>query len=192
MITKKLDEIDAKLSKTVNDDKQNYWSKENTAKEQFSDVCKDKTNYENLPPMRRFGLNRVNGYPMDKGRPNIGACSYNYRRNADTANYRSDSTHPTAFTRKNEQLQFGRGRQLAHLPYNGQKQTASRQQPQAQLERQRYTPMNSQTSTGTECNRCALVHHPDNCPAMGRNCLYCNGPNHFARRCRKRQNFRSE
>ena len=33
------------------------------------------------------------------------------------------------------------------------------------------------------CSRCGLSHRPRQCPAYGRKCAKCNGPNHFARMC---------
>ena len=191
LITNKLDEIGEKVSQTVNNDKQNYWTKENTVKEQFSDIRKDKDVYENPSQTQRFQANAVNDYGRRFPRQNMRGYNDNYKRSAVRTNYRNGSPHPMTFNRDGRS-QFDRGRHFTNPGYNGPRKIPDAQQRPAQLQGQRYRTPAEQTPVGTECNRCAFVHQAGRCPAIGRYCLYCNGPDHFARRCRKRQGQQSE
>ncbi|XP_072165927.1 uncharacterized protein [Diadema setosum] len=48
-------------------------------------------------------------------------------------------------------------------------------------------PQQQQTSRTFSCRKCGNKHGPRSCPAYGKTCSYCKGPNHFATVCRKKQ-----
>jgi len=69
----------------------------------------------------------------------------------------------------------------------GWSKQSSRQTPQSSNSNEHSSQaMASEVATDRRCGRCGRFHRPNNCPAYGKTCNKCGGPNHFSYRCRSK------